>query len=75
MEFQIKLNSMEDAVKLVNALEYHDCRAVVWIDSLVIDARSLMGLWGCGIGREIRIVFHSAADEKIREKLCEFMVA
>ena len=75
MEFQIKLNSMEDAVKWVNRLEHYDCQADAWMGSLVIDARSLLGLVGFGIGRVIRVVMYSELSESLHRELREFMTA
>lgn len=75
MEFLIRLNTMEDAVKLVNRLEKYDCRADAHIDRLVIDARSLMAWIGFGIGKEILIIVHSDLDERLSSELDEFLVA
>lgn len=75
MEFQIKLNSLEEVAKFVNKLEYYECQADAWMGSLVVDARSLMGLVGFGIGRVIRLVIYSEYDEIIQRELCEFMAA
>lgn len=75
MEFQIQLNSLEEAAKFVNKLEYYGCQADAWMGSLVVDARSLMGLVGFGIGRVIRLVIYSDYNESIHRGLCEFMTA
>ncbi len=75
MEFQIKLNSMEDAAKLVNRLDRYDCQADAWMGSIVIDARSIMGLLGLGIGRVIRLVIYSEPNEKLSAELGEFVLA
>lgn len=75
MEFQIKLNSVEDAVRWVNRLEYYECHAEARVGNLVIDARSLMGLLGFGIGRVIQIVIHSELNESLRRELGKFEAA
>lgn len=75
MEFQIRLNSMEDVVKWVNRMEHYGCQAEAWMGSLVIDASSLMGLVGLGIGKLIKVVIHSELKEDLCEELQEFIAA
>ena len=75
MEVWIKLNSMEDAAKLVNRLEKYDCHADAYLGSLVINAKSIMGLLGYGIGRVLRLWIDTEPEEELWAALDEFMVA
>lgn len=75
MEFQTKLDSIEEVVTLVNKLERYNCSAEAWVGSKVVDARSFLGILGFGIGREIRIVIHSEMDESLKSKFEDFMIA
>lgn len=74
MEFQVKLNSMEDAAKLVNRLEHYEYRAEAVVGSLVLNAKSIMGLLGFGIGQRIRLIIHTGIDEGLKAALNEFMI-
>lgn len=75
MEFRTELRTIEDAVKLVNKLEHHGCRAVAQVDDKILDARSLMGLLEFGIGKNIKVVVRSEIDEMMRHELSTFMMA
>lgn len=75
MEFQIKLNSVEDAVTLVNRLEHYDCHADALVDNRVINARALMGLLEFGIGRMIQIVIYSELQENDKKELYGLLTA
>lgn len=65
MEFRIQLNSVEDAVRLVNTLEHHNYHADATIESYTINARSLLGILGYGIGRVMTVVFYEMPNEDL----------
>ena len=69
MEFRIMLNSVEDAVRFVNTLGYHNYQADAVFETFKLDARSLLGILGYGIGRVITILLYEEPDED----LCYFM--
>ena len=75
MEFRIALNSIEDAVKLVNKLELYGCTADALIGDRVIDARSLMGIIEFGLGREIAIRIYPEINEELHAELYEMLTA
>ena len=55
MEYKIWLNSIDEVVRLVEKLEKFDCEAYARMDDAVINARSMMGLIGLGIGKRIHL--------------------
>lgn len=75
MKFKVQLNSMEDAAKLVNRLEYYDYQADAEVGSHVIDARSLLGLLGFGLGRVLTLIIYADSNENLREDIHELLVA
>lgn len=75
MEFSIRLNSLEDAVKLANRLEYYNCQAEVWYDNYVIDARSWMGLLRFGIGKVVQVKMNKITDVRLCTEIKEFVMA
>ena len=75
MEFRIKLNTVEDAVRLVNTLEHHDYHADAMVESFVINARSLLGILGYGIAREMTVLFHEMPNEDLGCFMSEYVAA
>lgn len=75
MEFRIRLNTVEDAVRFVNTLEHHDSHADAMVESFVVSARSLLGILGYGVGREITVLFHEEPNEELGYLLSEYVAA
>ena len=73
MEFQTKLDTIDDAVVLVNKLEHYNCVADAWIGEQVMDARVLMGLVGICMGKPVRIVVHTELGESEKSDLNSLM--
>ena len=44
------------------------------VGSLVLNAKSIMGLLGFGIGQRIRLIIHTGIDEGLKAALNEFMI-
>lgn len=75
MKFEVLLNSMEDAAKLVSRLEYYDYQADAKIGSHTVDARSLMALISFAMGKVIQIFVYADADERLQDEIRELLVA
>lgn len=63
MKYQIKLNSVEDVLYFINILEYNDYQAEAIFESYTLDAKSLLGLLGYGVGKVITVMLHGEPDE------------
>lgn len=75
MEFRIKLNSVEDAIRFINILEYHNYQAEAVFESYIINARSLLGILGYGVGRVITVMFQEEPDENLCCLMNEYSAA
>mgnify|MGYP003447882788 CR=1 FL=1 len=74
MEFLVCLNSIEDALCLVQKLEQYECNADARVEDNVIDAKSLMGLVALGIGKPLQVMIHNKVDENIRMEIMQCFV-
>lgn len=73
MKMRIKLNSVDDAVSLVNKLSEYDCEADLISGCYYADAKSIVGVMGIGIQREMLLVVHSDEQNKIKKDLERFI--
>ena len=69
MEFQVFLNSIEDALCLIQKLEQYECNADARVEDNVIDAKALMGLVALGIGKQLQITIYNKVDENTRMEI------
>lgn len=72
MKLYIKLNSVEDAIHLVNKVSKYDCEADIKSGKYYIDAKSILGVIGVGTNRKILLEIQSE-EKEILEELKEFV--
>lgn len=72
MEFQIQLNSIDEVVNFVGMMEQYEWPADAKYGSIVLDARSFMGLISLGLGRKIQIQVHGEKNESFAESMAVF---
>lgn len=69
MEFQIQLNSIDEVVNFVDMMEQYEYSADAKYGSIILDAKSFMGLISLGLGRKIQIRVHGERDESFAENM------
>lgn len=74
MEFQIQLNSIDEVINFVDMMEHYEWPADAQYGSIVLDAKSFMGLISLGLGRKIQIRVHGEKNERFAESI-EFFKA
>lgn len=73
MTLCIMLNTVEDAVNLVDKVSRYDCDADIKLENYYINAKSMLGVIGIGIRKKMLLNIHSE-EKKILEDLKEFSV-
>lgn len=63
MEYRILLNSVEDAVYFINTLEHYDYHAEARFETGILDARSLLGILGYGVGKVITLMLYDQPND------------
>ena len=67
----IKLSKLEDAIEFVNAAEKCGFDVDIWYDSIIVDAKSIVGVAALGLGRLLRVQYfgHNCHFEEELRKL------
>ena len=73
MKFNFLLNSAEDALVLVDKVSKYDCDVELISGCHHVDAKSVMGVMGLGVKKELMLVVHDEPNDKIRHDLQKFM--
>ncbi len=73
-EFKIKLVTEKDAVRFVEQMNKCNFDIDVCVDHYVIDAKSILGVIGLGIGKLLRVVGHTENNRQLEAALQGFMV-
>lgn len=75
MRFQVQLNTVGDVVRMICKLEQYDYHVDAKVGSYMIDAKSLMGLLGIGLGKKIELLVYADKNERFVKDINEFNVA
>lgn len=72
--FMIKLNTIEDVKKLVNAVCAFDGEIDLKSGRYVVDAKSIMGIFSLDLLSPIEMTIHSEDCDEVVAKLKDFIV-
>ena len=72
MRFQIQLNSIEDAIRMVDHLEQYEQPVDAQIGSYMVDATSLIGLISMGLGKKGELLVRGDVTENFHQMIHEF---
>lgn len=75
MKYKVKLNSVDDAICMVNELERWGQPVDAMVGSTVVDATSIMGLIYLGVGKTIELMVQGKLTEEVRETIKKYQVA
>lgn len=72
MTLCIRLDSVEDAINLVQKVSKYDCEADIRSGNYYIDAKSVLGVIGIGTQKKVQLDIYSE-EEAILEDFKEFV--
>ena len=77
MLHKVRLNDLEDVREFVEAASECKCDVDISYDRVLVDAKSIMGLFSLDLSKPLQLRIHADANdvpEEIRADLIEFMV-
>ncbi len=75
MKYKIRLNSVDDAVCMVNELERWGQPVDAMVGSTVVDATSVMGLIYLGVGKTIELMVQGKLTKEVLGTIEKYQVA
>ena len=64
-KYDIKFNDFAEIQKFAQVISQYDSHADLRCGSILIDAKSLMGLLAFGAGKSAELILHGGSDEQI----------
>lgn len=71
----IKLNDTKDASRFVRAAEKCSYDVDLCYNSIVVDAKSILGVLGMDLTRKLTVRYHHEPDAEFDEALAEYAVS
>lgn len=74
-KYMIILHSLEQVQAFIHAAEKIPCHMDIGIGTIVIDAKSFIGILAMGLNRELSLTIHGELSAEMRETLTPFIAA
>ena len=74
VELKVKIGTIDDVKKFVNAVSKYDFDVDLISGRYAVDAKSIMGIFSIDLSKELVMKAHTDTDDVVKGDLAEFIV-